>query len=196
MIRLLFVFLGSVLFFSSFEVAAKDTKRDIILQRRERNRDCQTNLSALYECLKFYASRNNGKLPSKNNAAGLLELLKYEATYKYFQCDAARTKKIRRAKDLQAENIPYIYFGGINLNSARKQCPKLIIMADRPDSRHLFVLLADGTVTEITGKKTKRKISNCTDLVEAMNDIYKYPASILNALRSKAKAMDNQLDLK
>lgn len=165
-------------------------KRDYLIRNKMRDDRCRKNLAGIYEMLKFYAGKNNGKLPLANNAAGLLQVVSEKNDHKYFLCNASRLKKIRHAKDLQPGNVPYIYFGGINLNTALKRCPQIPLVADRPDARHYFVLLANGEVIELKPSKAKRRISNCLDMVEMLNEIYQYPADVLDYLRLKARSID------
>ena len=188
---LMILLVGTVCASTLTPLFASSSRRDIILERKQRDDRCRNNLTLLYGRLSSYATKNKGVLPNANNAAGLLQVIDVDKDYKYFHCNASRLKKIRHAKDLKAENIPYIYFGGINLTSALKRCPQIPLVADRPDSRHCFVLLADGSVIELEKNKIKRKISNCLDLIEVLNEMYKYPADVLKALRIKAQNIDN-----
>lgn len=183
------LFLGVIFSAMTIPALAID-KRDLYIRNKIRDDRCQKNLAALYERLKFYAETHNGNLPQANNGAGLLQAADEKNDYKYFLCNASRLKKIRHEKDLKAENVPYIYFGGINLPAALKRCPQLPLVADRPDARHYFVLLADGTVIELEPAKVKRKISNCLDMLEMLNDMYHYPADVLESMRIKAKFID------
>ena len=132
-------------------------------------------------------------MPRKDNYAGLQILLKHGITRNDFICKAYRGKKLREKSTLAEEFSPYIYFGGVNLVQAIKKCPKLLIMADKPGSRHITVLLADGTIERLELKKRDVDITNVQSLVEYLNTIYKYPASELKSLRTKAKAMDRVL---
>ena len=188
---LMILLVGTVCASTLTPLFASSSRRDIVLDRKKQNDRCRNNLTVLYGRLSSYATKNEGALPNANNAAGLLKVVNANTDYKHFLCNASRLKKIRHSKDLTAENIPYIYFGGINLTSALKRCPQIPLVADRPDSRHCFVLLADGSVIELEKNKTKRKISNCLDLIEVLNGMYKYPADVLDSLRIKAKSIDN-----
>ena len=183
------LFLG-VLFPAAALPALATDKRDLYIRNKIRDDRCQKNLGALYERLKFYAEKHNGNLPQANNGAGLLQAVDEKNDHKYFLCNASRLKKIRHERDLKVENVPYIYFGDINLPAALKQCPQLPLVADRPDAKHYFVLLADGTVIELKPAKAKRKISNCMDMLEMLNDMYHYPADVLEAMRIKARSID------
>lgn len=172
---------------------ASDSKRDLYRRNRIRDNACQNNLQTFYSMLKFYADQHKNQLPAGNNLEGLRALFEYSPALKIFSCDAARAKKAKRPKDLDEKSLAYIYFGGVNLANALRICPKLVLMCDKPDSRHLNVLLADGSIVELQPRKLNRKISNCQDIVETLNHLYSYPTDVLKNLRVKAKAIDSKL---
>lgn len=171
-----------------------NTSRRRRSQLEDKDKDlCMSHLRSFYGSLKLYSAANNGVMPRKDNYAGLQILLKHGITRNDFICKAYRGKKLREKSTLAEEFSPYIYFGGVNLVQAIKKCPKLLIMADKPGSRHITVLLADGTIERLELKKRDVDITNVQSLVEYLNTIYKYPASELKSLRTKAKAMDRVL---
>ncbi len=171
-----------------------NTSRRRRSQLEDKDKDlCMSHLRSFYGSLKLYSAANNGVMPRKDNYAGLQILLKHGITRNDFICKAYRGKKLREKSTLAEEFSPYIYFGGVNLVQAIKKCPKLLIMADKPGSRHITVLLADGTIERLELKKRDVDITNVQSLVEYLNTIYKYPASELKSLRTKAKAMDGVL---
>lgn len=171
-------------------------RRDYYRYTRVHKERCSQNLAHLYNCLKFCADSNNGKLPAADNGAGLMELLRYGALPEHFLCEVAKGKKIRKRSDLVPENIPYVYFGGANLDEALRQCPDMVLAFDKPNTRHCNILLANGTVFELNDRlremkiKKNRKIETCLDVVEILNYIYKYPPEVLTVLRRKARSMD------
>ena len=186
-------FLAAVIFTGVISEVSANTRRDVFIQKRVRADNCRGNLSALYGCLKSYAAANNGMLPKENGAAGLVKLLNYGATVDNFRCQAAKRDKPKKVKDLDWKTVPYLYFGGGNLEKIIKKHPRQLLMIDRPDSRHCNALLADGTVVEINTSKFKRKISNCVDLVEVVGMMMGYSSDVLEPLRVKARMMDRNL---
>ena len=173
-----------------------NTSRRRRSQLEDKDKDlCMSHLRSFYGSLKLYSAANNGVMPRKDNYAGLQILLKHGITRNDFICKAYRGKKLREKSTLAEEFSPYIYFGGVNLVQAIKKCPKLLIMADKPGSRHITVLLADGTIERLELKKRDVDITNVQSLVEYLNTIYKYPASELKSLRTKAKAMDRVISV-
>ena len=176
--------------------AVGSDSRDYLYRRnRLRGEDCQANLRLIYRYLKNYAANHNGKLPAADNSRGLRELLVYGIELPAFQCEAAKSKKAKKIEEFNDDTTPYFYFGGVNLPQTEKICPKLLLLCDRPDSRHCNVLLADGTVLNLEKTNIKplpeRKISNCQDIVEFLNDIYHYPTDVLGTLRIKARRFDD-----
>ena len=202
------LFLTAVICISSLWLACDlqagtDSRRNQMLMLRAKQDECSSNLKNFYSSLKLYAALNQGNLPEKNNFAGLNELTRHGITYSEFYCKNYRGKKYKyKAKESKKNkerrkfteaNSPYIYFGGINLNDAVNSTPKLVIMCDKPNSRHLNVLLADGSVIKIESGKGRDKISNTADIVNALNKRYKYPAVIFQALCNKARSIDAEL---
>ena len=169
---------------------------------RTQKEHCTRNLSGLYGFLKFYAENNHGKLPAADNGAGLVLLAQHGAAPELFNCEAAKGKKIKKSSDLKAENIPFIYFGNANLFQVLKKCPQMILICDRPDSRHCNVLLADGTTFELNEKirllklKKNYKPATCLEVVEVLYHIYKYPPDVLEVLRQKARRFDKEYGFK
>ena len=157
---------------------------------------CKTSLKNLYSCLKLYAADHNNALPGKDNAAGLKLLLKSGATLRDFECQSYKGKAPKSVENFSEENQPYIYFGGANLNAALSTYPKLPLICDKPGTSHLYVLTADGKINEIDTRKSKRKISNCKELVALLHMVYKYPPDLLKLLQSKAQAMDKKVPAK
>ncbi len=191
--KIFWMLLAVSIFAGALELQGNTSRRKRA-QLEEKNKDlCMSNLKSFYASLKLYAATNNGVMPGKNNFAGLQMLLKHGITSKEFSCKAYRGKKLREKNTLSEAFSPYIYFGGINLAQAIKKCPKLVIMCDKPGSRHVTVLLADGSVERLDAKKYKIDISNVQSIVTLLNTIYKYPASELKSLQTKAKAMDKSL---
>lgn len=157
---------------------------------------CKTSLKNLYSCLKLYAADHKASLPGKDNAAGLKLLLKSGATLRDFDCQSYKGKPLKSIEDFTEENSPYIYFGGANLKAALSRFPKLPLICDKPGTSHLYVLTADGKIDEIDFRKSKRKISNCKELVALLHIVYKYPPDLLKLLQSKAQAMDKKVPSK
>ena len=191
--KLTFMLFALLLLVGSMDLQG-NTSRRRRSQLEDKDKDlCMSHLRSFYGSLKLYSAANNGVMPRKDNYAGLQILLKHGITRNDFICKAYRGKKLREKSTLAEEFSPYIYFGGVNLVQAIKKCPKLLIMADKPGSRHITVLLADGTIERLELKKRDVDITNVQSLVEYLNTIYKYPASELKSLRTKAKAMDRVL---
>ena len=157
---------------------------------------CKTSLKNLYSCLKLYAADHDSDLPGKDNAAGLKLLLKSGATLRDFECQSYKGKVSKSVENFSEENSPYIYFGGANLEAALSTYPKLPLICDKPGTSHLYVLTADGKIDEIDTRKSKRKISNCKELVALLHMVYKYPPDLLKLLQSKAQAMDKKVPAK
>ena len=185
-----------MLFAVSADLYAKSSKERLYRLKQKQQDSCKDNLSNFYRALNVYAANNNSKLPAGNNLAGFKKALGSDILPADFTCKAFRGKKIKKIEDLSEDTNPYLYFGGFNLKQLLSSAPKTLLMCDKPDSRHFTVLLADGMIMEINPKTYKRKISNCRDIVELLNEIYQYPPDILKALRSKAKAMDKSLQKK
>ena len=157
---------------------------------------CKTSLKNLYSCLKLYAADHNNALPGQDNAAGLKQLLKSGATLRDFECQSYKGKALRSIADFTEVNSPYIYFGGANLDAALTTYPKLPLICDKPGTSHLYVLTADGKIDGIDTRKSKRKISNCKELIALLHIVYKYPPDLLKLLQSKAQAMDKKASAK
>ena len=154
---------------------------------------CKTSLKNLYSCLKLYAADHEGAFPGKDNAEGLKRLFQSGATLRDMECQAYSVKSVKKIEDFREVHSPYIYFGGANYPAALKSYPKLPVICDKPGSRHLYVLTVDGQIDEIDLKKSKRKISNCKELVALLNMVYKYPPDLLKVLQSKAQAIDKKV---
>lgn len=182
-----------MIFAVSADLYARNTKEKFYMLKQKQQEDCQGNLSNFYRYLRVYAANNNNNLPSGNNYAGLRKIPAEDILVTDFNCKAFRGKKVKKVEDLREAVNPYLYFGGFNLTTLLKTAPKTVLMCDKPDSRHFTVLLADGMVMEINPKKYKRKISNCQDIVELLNEVFEYPADVLKSLRAKAKNMDKDL---
>ena len=174
-------------------LSASSSRRDLYRYNRLRDEACEKNLHALYSLLKQYASANKGLLPVANNYDGLKSVLPANITAAQLYCQASRGKKPQKNNDLNNKNISYIYFGGVNLNIALKNCPKLILLCDKPDSRHCYALLADGSVVDVKSLPGKPKISNCQDIVKALAEAYNYPADVLESMLVKAKEAESAL---
>ena len=164
-------------------------------RQKSKNQDCENSLYKLNSILRTYAAKNKGFLPNKNNFAGLKSLIAYGAKIEHFSCKAARTKKAKDLTRLSEESNPYLYFGGINLTQAAKSCPKLVVICDKPGSRHLNVLFADGSVGSIDLKKTTPRITCAQKLIDYLGKEYKYPAATLKVMQNKAKSIDQALGL-
>ena len=178
---------------SAWDLSALSNRRKLYEQRQRQQDDCRRSLRSLYNFFQNYANAHQGKLPAANNFAGLKELIRQGASELNFRCPDFDGKKVKSVIDLTEKRMPFLYFGGANLFLAQQHCPKLPLACDKPGTRHLNVLLMDGTVSEIDHRRVKVKISNCQSIVEALNEIYKYPAPLLKALRANAQAMDEQL---
>ena len=190
-----FILLGltAVLTFSIQTASAAVSSRDkVYFLKKKQNEKCRLNLALLYERLKAYATQH-GELPKLNNYSGLRKLVENGAPVTEFACESYRGKKAKKINEMQEKTSPCLYFGGINFSQAQKTCPTIPLLCDKPDSRHLNVLLIDGNIITVDLKRMKRKISNCQDIVEALNLIYSYPPDILETLQVKAKLMDKQL---
>ena len=178
-----------------FDLAANSRSRSDKLSIDEIGK-CKVSLKNLYSCLKVYAADHEGALPGKDNAEGLKRLFNSGATLRDMECQSFNGRSAKKIEDFREVNSPYIYFGGANLPAALQSFPKLPLICDKPGSRHLHVLTADGNVDVINVKKSKRKISNCQDLVALLHSVYKYPAGLLKLLQSKAQAMDKKVPSK
>lgn len=152
---------------------------------------CRNNLMALNGFLRAYAQANNGRLPEGNNFDGLRKLGPFGANFNHFVCRANKFKKARDNSALSEDNCPFLYFGGLNLEAALKTSPNIPLMADKPGGRHVNVLFVDGRVEALPPPTTKRKISNCRDLIDALHNKYQYSPEVLEMLRLKAGAIDN-----
>ena len=192
--KLLTAMLTSLIAFTAVTpVFASSNRSDLYRFNRLRDEACEKNMHALYTLLQQYATANNGLLPTPNNFDGLKMLFPNGITIPQLLCSAARGKTPKKERDLNNKTISYIYFGGVNLKLAIKDCPKLILLCDKPDSRHCFALLADGSVVDVKSLPGKPKISNCQELVALLNSVYKYPPALLKLLQSKAKATDKNV---
>ena len=176
---------------------------------------CKDNLKIFYLALTNYSELNNGKLPVKNNFAGLQELLPHGVSLENFYCACYRGEKYKN-KDKKKNskktafteaNSAYIYFGSINMKNAKNSVPKMIVMCDKffnAKSGHLQILLLDGSVIELKANKLERidkngksvknaKLIKIVDLIDYLAEKYKYPQDIYRILRNKAKNMDIEL---
>lgn len=153
---------------------------------------CQTSLKNLYVCLKLYAADHKGEFPRQDNAAGLEKLFKSGALLRDFVCQSYKGRSMKKIEDFNEATSPYLYFGGAGISGSTRVYAKMPLICDKPGTRHLNVLTADGQVDSIDLKKSKRKISNCSELVALLNSVYKYPSALLKALQRKAKAMDKK----
>ena len=150
-----------------------ERKQGMLTSKRSSKNDCKENLREFYLALGKYADFNNGKLPAKNNFAGLQELLKHGISLDNFYCQYYKGEKFKekekkkndkntagkksKKKDSFTEkNSAYVYFGGINMASSKNKVPKMIVMCDKffdASSGHLRVLLIDGDIIEIKSNK-------------------------------------------
>ena len=190
--NVIFLFLAMLLVnISSLCANEKLDKKTLGYLTKNDNREhCKDNLKQFYSKLQSYAKKHNGSLPKKHNIAGL-SLLEMEP--RYFACTESKAKKYKDKKEFTEENSPFVYFGGINLDRAEKDYPKLILMCDKPDSRHLNVLYADGTVATIDLKKAKAKIRSTVDIVTLIAHANNYPTEITSNLLKKARNIDDML---
>ena len=185
--------------FTVTDVMAISNAQKIKMQKdrqKSKNQGCENSLYKLHSILRTYAEKNKGYLPSRNNFAGLKSLIAYGAEIEHFSCKAARTKKAKDISKLSEESNPYLYFGGVNLTQAARSCPKLVIICDKPGSRHLNVLFADGSVESIDLKKTTPRITSAQQLIDYLGKTHKYPAATLKVMQNKAKSIDQALGLK
>ena len=176
-----------------WELAASNSRSRSDRQSAGELGKCKVSLKNLYACLKLYAADHEGALPGKDNAEGLKRLFKSGATLRDMECQGYDGRTVKKIEDFREANSPYIYFGGANYPAALKSYPKLPLICDKPGSRHLYVLTVDGQIDEIDLKKSKRKISNCQELVALLNSVYKYPPALLKLLQSKAQATDKNV---
>ena len=208
LIRVVFCLAFLMLTFSSS--ANTDRKQAMIVSKRAAKGECKENLRDFYVALTNYAALNNGKLPAKNNLAGLQDLLAHGVTLDNFYCSYYKgekykeNKKSKKKDTFQEKNSAYIYFGGINLTSSRINVPKMIVMCDKffaAGSGHLRVLLIDGSVLELKSNKLALsgkavKLENIVGLIDYLAKKYQYPQDVYQILRNKAAAMDAEFSAK
>ena len=188
--------LAAGLIFGICSSAFAESKKDYVMRTKREGNKCRDNMAMIYNALSTYAEKHDGKLPARRNAAGLAELLQYDLPITALHCQAGKSKKIKKREEISARTVSYVYLNGINLKAAAAKLPNLPLVFDRPDSRHHCALLADGTVIEVNPKKYKLKISNCNEMLDVLDAMYKYPPDILKALRVEAKKIDQELQLK
>lgn len=201
-------FLCLLVFLLTVELSAENRR----VRRQAENiwssrKNCGDNLNVFYNALRNYADIHNGQLPEKNNLAGLKELLTHGVSIGDFLCPSYKGEKYkydnnrkedRRKKKavFKEKHSAYIYFGGINFSSVRTAVPKMIIMCDKfwdTKNKHCNVLTADGKVEQVKQEKNEKRIAGVVDLVDYLNNKYKYPHDIYRALRIRAASIDNAL---
>jgi len=179
------------------ETTLSDTAQQITRKERRTNNKnvetCRSSLAGLYNCIQLYTRDHGSRLPRKDNAEGVRELIKSGATVNDFICGPYKGKRLRKLEDFEEERLPYLYFGGVDIKNALKSCPKIVLFCDKPTTKHINVLLADGTIVELQPKRYNRKITSCVDIIQLLDIMYKYPNDIFKSLLAKAKRMDENL---
>ena len=131
-------------------------------------------------------------LPPGNNFEGLRALGRYGADYRMFYCAESRAKTAKSNAALNEASNPFLYFGGLHLDKARKASPNIPLLMDKPGARHLNIVYVDGRVESVEAGQLGRKISNCREIVEMLHKRHQYSAEIVEMLRLKAGAIDSK----
>ena len=200
--RILVFMLAILLFLPEIGSASQDGYMLGRKNRKDRNarnkankiNECRASLSGLYNCLQLYPRDRKGRLPQKDNAPGLRELLKNGATVNDFICVPYKGRTMKKLEDFSEERLPYLYFGGANIQPQQlKESPKRVLLCDKPETKHINALLADGTIVELQPKRYNRKIESCVDIIQLLDAMYNYDAKTLKSLLAKAKRMDENI---
>ena len=170
--------------------AVSRTMRNAYVYGKLEAQQCLENQLKLYRCLCAYAAKHDGMLPAGSNVEGLRQLVPYGADQAMFQCAASRAKRIKKNAELREENNPFLYFGGMNLDTMRKTAPNVPLLADKPGSRHLNIVYIDGRTETVDADKLSRKVSSCRQFIQVLHARYNYPADVLAALLRQADAAD------
>ena len=198
------IFLGMIVLVLATEAPAsarKERRQQIAV--RENRKNCNDNLNAIYNALRNYADMHNGQLPERNNLGGLKEILQHGASLDDLACSSYKGEKYKgddkrkkKKEPFREKNSSYIYFGGIELASARQSVPKIIIACDKfydTKNNHFNILTADGKIEQIKLEKNEKKIVSTVDLIDYLSSKYKYPQDVYRALRIRAASIDSEL---
>lgn len=169
---------------------ALDRAAKVYMYSQLEGKECLDNQIKLYRCLCAYAVKNKGMLPKGNNFDGLRQLGAYGADHTMFHCSGSRAKRVKKNAEVREENSPFLYFGGMNLDTMRKTAPNVPLLADKPGSRHLNIVYIDGHTETVDADKFSRRFTSCRQFIQALHARYKYPAEVLAALLRQADAMD------
>ena len=170
--------------------AADRAMQNAYMYSKMETQDCLENQLKLYRCLCEYAAKHGGMLPTGGNFEGLRQLAAYGADFTMFHCSGSKARRVKKNGELREENNPFFYFGGMNLDEARKKAPNIPLLMDKPGSRHWNIVYVNGRTETVDTDKLVRKFSSCRQMVTALHARYNYPAEVLAALLIKADAMD------
>jgi len=153
---------------------------------REKTRriTCYSCLKSLGLCLVQYAMDNANEFPDKDGAAGweLLRSNDYCTDYKIYTCPSSATVPEKKGP-LYESSVSYVYFGGFQ-NQEKSMIP---LAFDKPGnhSNYVNVLFVCGKVDGFKGQ-----FRSCADIINMLNEKYKYSPEDLKRLKEKA-ALNN-----